>query len=83
MVWEKSEKVFISLNPGSNLLDLMVKERSDINKFSSIFGISGMVYKDGQCRIIDKPRGNPLFISEMDNLTPIKFLGIFYFIYFI
>ena len=46
----------------------------DLNRFTQIIGISGKVYSDGEMTICDKPRQHNLFLNEIDNLSPLKFL---------
>jgi hypothetical protein len=58
ILWDKVDKVFIALNPGCSLADLRKKKnaRADISKFSNALGITGEVYREGTCMVLDKPR---------------------------
>lgn len=77
ILWDEHDKLFIALNSGSSLAELRKAERTDLSKFNNALGISGMVYREGVSQILDKPRTSPLFLAEIDNLTPVKFLGNF------
>jgi hypothetical protein len=59
---------------GSSLDELRGSKKVDLIKFHTPIGISGLVYKDGIAKILPKPRTYHLFLSEIDNLTPVKFL---------
>ena len=54
--------------------ELRKSQKVDLIKFHNAMGISGSVYKDGEPKILPKPRTYHLFLSEIDNLTPVKFL---------
>ena len=78
LVWDKVEDCFISVSSGASLQDLKdsIKKKKplDLNRFTQIIGISGKVYSDGEMTICDKPRQHSLFLNEIDNLSPLKFL---------
>lgn len=66
--------MYIAINPGTSQEDLKKPDQIiDIMKFNKLMGISGMVYNDGGYKIISKPKNYYKFLSEIDNLTPVKF----------
>ena len=65
--------MFMAINPGSSIEDLTKTDNIDIIRFNKLMGISGLVYNEGGFKIISKPKSHYKFLSEIDNLTPVKY----------